>query len=84
MNADTETALTERCNTDSYPLTKTTAKPPTGKKKWIQHYANRMLRLWLTWQTPLGVAREFAEQLKLNLEEFYSEPLKKMFIEATY
>jgi hypothetical protein len=54
------------------------------KKEWIQHYADRMLKLWLTWQTPLGVAREFVEQLKLNLEEFYSEPLKKMFIEATY
>ena len=84
MSTYTETALTERCNTDSYHLTKRTLKPPTDKKEWIQHYANRMLKLWLTWQTPLGVAREFVEQLKLNLEEFYGEPLKKMFIEATY
>ncbi|UCC23149.1 MAG: hypothetical protein JSW23_03580 [Planctomycetota bacterium] len=80
----TETALIKSCNANSYPLTKTTPKPPISKTEWIQHYANRILTLWLTWQTPLGVDLDFAEQLKLNLEEFYSEPLKKMFIEATY
>lgn len=54
------------------------------KEEWIQHYAVRILRLWLQWQTPLGVARDYVEQLKKDLAEFYDEPLKKMFIEAAY
>jgi hypothetical protein len=55
-----------------------------GKEEWIQHYANRMLTLWLKWQTRLGVAWEYMEQLKVDLAELYEEPLKRMFIETTY
>ena len=54
------------------------------KEDWIQHYADRMLGLWQAWQTRLGVARDYLEQLKADLAELYEEPLKRMFIEATY
>ena len=54
------------------------------KEEWIQHYAERMLKLWLMWQTRLGVARDYVEQLKADLAELYEEPLKRMFIETTY
>jgi len=54
------------------------------KDEWIQHYAERMLKLWLVWQTRLGVAQDYVEQLKANLAELYEEPLKKVFIEKTY
>lgn len=54
------------------------------KQEWIQHYADLILRFWLRWQIPLGVARDYREQVKEDLAEFYDEPLKKTFIEATY
>lgn len=54
------------------------------KEEWIQHYADRMITLWLKWQTRLGVAWDYVEQLKTDLAELYEEPLKRMFIEATY
>ena len=56
----------------------------TAREKWIKYYANRMLRCWLQWRSPLGVARDYVEQLRENLAEFYDEPLKKIFIETTY
>ena len=54
------------------------------KEEWVQHYADRMLKLWQGWQTRLGVARGYVEQLKTDLAALYEEPLKRMFIETTY
>ena len=54
------------------------------KEEWIQHYADRMLGLWQVWQTSLGVARGYVEQLKTDLAELYEEPLKRTFVETTY
>jgi hypothetical protein len=54
------------------------------KEEWIRHYAGQMLKLWQAWQTRLGVARDYVEQLKADLSELYEEPLKRMFIETTY
>ena len=61
-----------------------TSKSQICREEWIQHYADRMLKLWLKWQTRLGVACDYVERLKADLAEFYDEPLKRMFIEATY
>ena len=55
-----------------------------SKEKWLQRYASRILRLWSKWQTPLGIASVYTDQIKQDLSKFYEDPLKKMFIEATY
>lgn len=60
---------------------------PSGtksKKDWVQRYADRMFALWLKRQTCLGIARHYLEQLREDLEKWYDDPLKRMFIEATY
>jgi len=54
------------------------------REKWIQKYAVRILNRYLHWQTPLGVASTYAGRLKEDLVAFYDDPLKKMFIEASY
>lgn len=54
------------------------------KQQWLQEYAHRLLGQWLHWQTPLGVARAYAERIKAELADFYEDPLKRTFIEATY
>lgn len=56
----------------------------TFKGKWVQEYADRILRQFLRWQTPLGVARTYTGKLKEELSAFYDDPLKRLFIEATY
>jgi len=55
-----------------------------SKRKWLQKYSRRLLRLWLQRQTPLGVASAYVGQIEEDLAKFYNEPLKRMFIETTY
>ena len=38
---------------------------------------------WLQWQTPLGIAPAYAEQIERDLAAFYEDPLKRVFIETT-
>ena len=54
------------------------------KEQWVQQYADRMLESWTNWQTSLGVACSYIEQLKEDLAKLYDDPLKRMFIESTY
>ena len=56
----------------------------TDKERWLQKYASRILMVWSQWQSPLGVTRNYTNKIKLDLVSFYDDPLKKMFIEATY
>ena len=65
-------------------LQETHADSEIKKQQWLQKYSRRLLGQWLQWQTPLGVARAYAERIKAELAEFYEDPLKRTFIEATY
>jgi hypothetical protein len=56
----------------------------TNKEKWLQEYASRILMVWSQWQTSLGVTPAYTDRIKTDLVRFYDDPLKKMFIEATY
>jgi len=58
--------------------------PDIGKRQWLQKYSLKLLKSWLQWQTPLGIASAYAEHIKEDLADFYEDPLKRMFIEATY
>ena len=55
-----------------------------SKEMWLQKYASRILEHWSQWQSPLGVACDYTEKIKKDLIRFYDDPLKRMFIEATY
>ena len=46
--------------------------------------AGRILKHFTRWQTPLGVAPAYIGRLREDLTSFYDDPLKRMFIEATY
>jgi hypothetical protein len=84
MNSYAEKLLTEEHKTGSCKLRKVKSKLETSKEKWIRHYAIRMLKLWLQWQTELGISHDYLRMLRKDLAEFYEQPLKKMFIETTY
>jgi hypothetical protein len=58
--------------------------PGMEREKWTQKYAVRILKVWLRWETPLGVAGAYISKIKGDLAEFYEDPLKRLFIEATY
>ena len=55
-----------------------------GKEDWTEKYAGKILKQFCRWRTPLGVASIYADKLKRDLALFYEDPLKRMFIEATY
>ena len=55
-----------------------------SKRLWVQKYSHRLLKLWLRWQSPLGIARTYIEQIEKDLAKYYDEPLKRIFIEKTY
>jgi len=54
------------------------------KEQWLEEYAGRVLKIWHIWQGPLGVDDHYIEQLKLQLNEFFDDPLKRDLIETTY
>ena len=54
------------------------------KQDWLDEYAHRILTLWHKWQGPFGLDEHYIEQLKLQLEDFYDDSLKRDLIESTY
>ena len=63
---------------------RTNTESDIARKKWVQKYSHRLLRLWLCRRTPFGVARAYAGHIKECLTEFYEDTLKRTFIETTY
>ena len=83
MNTQKETLHTDNSfNTGSHNHQE--SMRDTQKEKWLQKYASRILMVWSHWQTPLGVACAYTHKIKMDLERFYDDPLKRMFLEATY
>lgn len=63
---------------------RTNADSEIKKQEWLEKHSHCLLEQWLQWQTPLGIAYAYAGQIKEDIAEFYEDPLKRMFIEATY
>jgi len=83
MNTPKETSHTE-IRLDASPHNHQKSMREAHKEKWLQKYAYRILMVWSHWQTPLGVAGAYMNKIKMDLGRFYDDPLKRMFIEATY
>ena len=61
------------------------AKPETEtEEEWLEHHSNNIFSLWQRWQTPLGISHLYIERVIQELSEYYKEPLKRKFVEATY
>ena len=52
----------------------TRAESDVDKKKWLQKYSRRLLRLWLQRQAPLSVTPMYIGQIEEDLAKFYDEP----------
>jgi hypothetical protein len=78
------TCATKIAGPESRHRQKANVESDEGKRKWLQKYSRRLLRHWLRWQTPLGVTAAYVGKIEADLARFYDEPLKRMFIEATY
>ena len=76
--------MTKVSSTDRLHHQEVNAGLDISKERWIQKYSHRLIRHWMRWQTPLGVASAYTEQIEKDLAKFYDEPLKKIFIETTY
>ena len=83
MNTQKETLHTDNSfDTRSHNHQESMRDPQ--RERWLQKYASRILMVWSHWQTPLGVACIYTNKIKMDLGRFYDDPLKRMFIEATY
>jgi hypothetical protein len=83
MNPQKETSHTDN-SLDTSSHNHQESMRDTQKERWLQKYASRILMVWSHWQTPLGVACAHTHKIKMDLGRFYDDPLKRMFIEATY
>jgi len=83
MNTQKETSHTDN-SLDASRHDHQESMRDTQKERWLQKYASRILMVWSHWQTPLGVAYVYTQKIKMDLGRFYDDPLKRMFIEATY
>ena len=83
MNTPKETSHTD-IRLNASPHNHRESMREAHKEKWLQMYACRILTVWSHWQTPLGVAGAYVNKIKMDLGRFYDDPLKRMFIEATY
>lgn len=54
------------------------------RDRWIHKYALRILHQFQQWQTPLGVTNRYLAQIKKDLTQYYDDPLKRLFVEASY
>ena len=55
-----------------------------ARDRWIHKYSLKLLKLWLQQQTSFDIACAYTTQIKEDLADFYEDPLKRKFIEATY
>jgi hypothetical protein len=85
MSTDIGTTCNRSGHTENSTLGIVRGKPETEtKEEWLEHHSNNIFRLWQRWQTPLGISLQYLERVKQELSEYYKEPLKQKFIEATY
>ena len=56
----------------------------TSKEQWLDEYADRILKIWQNWETPLGVDDKYNLTVRKQLSEYFDDPLKKELIESSY
>jgi hypothetical protein len=54
------------------------------RQDWVDNYANRILRTFDKWRSPLGVDPDYRTVVKKQLEGYFEDPLKKSLIETSY
>jgi len=55
-----------------------------SKSQWTQKYADCIYQSWLCRKGPFDVGSGYIEQIKNELKDDYSNPLKRAFIERSY
>jgi len=54
------------------------------KETWVDEYAGRILQVWHKWPSPFGLDKQYSEEVKNQLSEYFDDPLKRDLIETTY
>lgn len=61
-----------------------TTSTDISRKQWAQEYAQRILKLWQSQESPLGVDDGYAQHLEEQLLQYFNDPLLRDLIEASY
>ncbi len=61
-----------------------TTSTEISRRQWARKYAQKILNLWQSQQSPLGVDDGYAQHLEDQLLQYFDDPLMRDLIEATY
>ncbi|MCD6394090.1 MAG: hypothetical protein J7M40_11350 [Planctomycetes bacterium] len=61
-----------------------TASTKIRRTQWARKYAQKILDLWQSQESPLGVDDAYAQQLEEQLLKYFDDPLMRDLIEASY
>ena len=85
MNNDRDTVRDSKARSRSHCLRPAGgAKARLPKADWVSLYTERVLKAWQRQAAPLSPTAAYADHIRKTLACFYSEPLKRAFIEQTY
>lgn len=61
-----------------------TTSTQISRTQWAKEYAQRILKLWQSQKSPLGVDDGYAQHLEEQLLHYFDDPLLRDLIEASY
>ncbi len=61
-----------------------TTSTEISRRQWAKEYARRILKLWQSQESPLGVDDGYAQHLEEQLLQYFDDPLLRDLIEASY
>ncbi len=61
-----------------------TTSTDIGRTEWAHKYAQKILNLWQSQQSPLGVDDSYASQVEEQLLTYFDDPLLRDLVESSY
>ena len=61
-----------------------TTSTEISRTQWAREYAQRILKLWQSQESPLGVDDDYVQHLEEQLLLYFDDPLLRDLIEASY
>jgi hypothetical protein len=61
-----------------------TTSTEISRRQWAQKYAQKILNLWQSRESPLGVDDAYARQLEEQLLQYFDDSLLRDLVESSY
>ena len=61
-----------------------TTSTEISRTEWAQEYAQKILNLWQSQESPLGVDDGYSQHLEEQLLTYFDDPLLRALVESSY